>query len=92
MTMLLMLCACSGNKKAIEKQLQGDWKDSRIGVSILRFDNGKLTSITGKDARHGTYKIADGKIHLVYDNGIEADLEYTFENNELDLKFYQKIN
>ena len=91
MTMLLTLCAC-GEKKAIEKQLQGDWKDNKLGINILTFDNGKVSSAIGQTVKHGTYKIEDGKIVLIYENGVEGELEYTFENNELKLKSHQKVN
>lgn len=90
LALVLILClslfACA-KQPTVEDELQGSWKNDG---SIWEFNDGRFSSqisISGVtlDAKEGTYEITDDAIILKYDNGVESELEYTFEDGTLSL-------
>ena len=92
--MIATLCVgCGDPLKKVEKKIEGTWTaDIVVGnyqlTAVYVFEDGRVSCTptlmgTQMDTNVGSYTVQEGAIHLSYDNGTEADLEYTFENNKL---------
>ncbi len=84
----LTLCACGGNMTTIDKQLQGDWEPIGGNGGYYTFDNGRFScyfyaSGVKLETKEGSYEITENYICIKYDNGVNSELKYTFENGEL---------
>ena len=89
--MIATMCVgCGDPLKKVEKKIEGTWRvdvTDQLGA-IYVFEDGRVTCTpiimgTHMDPNSGNYTIVEGKILLSYDNGVEGDLAYTFENNTL---------
>ncbi len=81
-------CANESNLKEVEDALQGKWEND--GGAYFVFDNGSFTRVLGipglpSNTAEGTYEIKKSKIIVNYDNGVEGELEYSFEDGNLIL-------
>jgi len=79
------LCACSGTM-FVERKLQGEW-DSALGV--YTFTDGKFTLENLVTTVEGTYEVHEDIIELDFDLaldlGLDADLNYTYEDGNLEI-------
>ncbi len=94
--LMCSFCSCGASnaqskEEQIEKKLQGVWV-VETGKAIIeyKFDNGTFSAETtalgvSMGEKPGTYTIGDNIISLKYDNGVTADLEFTYENNKLTI-------
>lgn len=83
--LILGLCACGSDTDAVERALQGTWKEKN---GVYKFSDGEFTCeaiVAGISLgeKAGTYTIKGNTIILNYDNGVEAKLKYTFEEGDL---------
>ena len=85
-TVLLSLTACGNdNTQQISEQLQGKWTSSNKYISY-EFNNDRFSSRTMlTPSNDGYYIIRDNTLELLYDNGVEAELTYTFDNQSLSI-------
>lgn len=90
--MIATMCVgCGDPLKKVEKKLEGTWRvDIMQGLSaVYVFEDGRVSctpTVMGQqmDTNVGSYTVTeDGKIVLNYDNGVNGELLYTFENNTL---------
>lgn len=87
--MCMSLCACSSTA-SIEEALHGKWMAENGDGGIYMFDNGRFTCetvISGLNlgVKEGDYKISNNIIKLSYDNGVESELKFTYENGILSI-------
>lgn len=90
LVMCLSLCAC-GDTAAIEKALQGKWEPENVSGGVYTFNDGHFsceTVISGLSLgpKEGSYKISGNVIKLIYDNGVDAELEFTYKNGTLSIE------
>lgn len=85
-TILLSLSACGNdNTQQISEQLQGTWTANNGNISY-EFNNDRFLCSTLKLLQNdGYYIIRDKTIELLYDNGVEGELTYTFDNQSLSI-------
>ena len=88
--MCLALCACGVDKAAVEQQLQGAWGPEDSSATHY-FEDGRFAAkVLILDPREGSYEITGSKIKLHFDNGVDAEIKYTFRNGELSLDGFVK--
>lgn len=88
--MCLALCACGVDKAAVEQQLQGAWGPEGSSATHY-FEDGRFAAkVLILDPREGSYEITGSKIKLHFDNGVDAEIKYTFRNGELSLDGFVK--
>lgn len=87
------------NEKAeIDILLQGTW-NVKVGDSInaiFSFQNGSVscqTEVLGVslEANEGKYEIGETEILITYDSGIDAELEYSYEDGSLIVYFDDEV-
>lgn len=88
---MVMLAGCGSESTIdkVDKMLQGEWVDTELNnIWVFKFDNGKVTALYS----FGTYEITDNTIKIHYNNGQEAELSYTYDEETLVLEDgkYQK--
>ena len=88
LALCLSLCACFGT--TAEKELQGTWEHEN-GMATYIFFEGRFsceTIVAGMSLgiKEGSYEISDTAIVLHYDNGVDAELSYTFNSGLLQIE------
>lgn len=91
-SIFLIGCGNSSNKKDIEEALQGKWifYQTIEGIDIncsYEFENGQVYATLGTlDPNVGTYKIDNSGIVITYDGGTEVEISYKYTNGNLSLE------
>lgn len=88
--MCLALCACGVDKEAVDRELQGAWGPEDSNATHF-FEDGRFAAkVLFLEAREGSYEITGNKIKLHFDNGVDAQIEYTFRDGQLSLDGFVK--
>jgi len=100
LSIILGLSGCGAKKgmdenevRKIDKMLQGTWTLSTSeevqGEYVFKNGHVSVTAIVmglALDPNEGNYTIDNSVIKIVYDNGVETEVSYVYENDQLELE------